>query len=226
MDQAVRRYPPLPLILFFSVCLVLASPPSSNTREFNASPLVQAAPLRIGDGARRLTDGEIADIVQAAGGKPWLLEGPVGQIGGSIVAYIPPETETEDLRRGTTITMVRREGESRWIASSLRIARPGLYAQVKLPGRDFNTITGDDDLNRPFSLSGTFDATELVSLVGFIRTSPSDIQGGWPIEGIFRRDNGAVDVRLNHVKSSARMAVRLRQRESAWIIESARIGRP
>jgi len=218
-------------LLKFSIAVVLLYAEQSNpiTQELGAAGLAQAAaslPLRMGDFARTLSEKDIADIeamVPANGGKPWLLEGPVGQIGFSITAYLPADSETRELRRGTSITLLKRPGESSW-----SVRRPGLYAQVALAGRDFNSITGDDDLNRPFSVSGEFESADLISLVTFIRSKPGNVEGSWPIEFIGRPSPpgaGMVNVTLNQPNGSLLMMARFRKRESGWSIESARSGR-
>lgn len=187
-------------------------------------------PLRLGDFARTLSEKDVADIeaiAQSSGGKPWLLEGPVGQTGFSIRVYLPAETQTRELRRGPAITLVKRPGESAWTKRGT--APTEFYAQVALAGRDFNAISGgDDDLNRPFTVSGTFDDADLISLVAFIRSKPANVESSWPIEFVGRMpapNADMVEVRLNQPSGSLLMRVRVKKQGSGWVIESAQNGR-
>jgi len=202
-----------------------------NQQELQSSAILQvpsAGPLRIGDGARKLSDKDIADIevvAMAAGGKPWLLEGPVGQLGGSIVAYLPAVSQTSELRRGATMTLIRQDSQGSWTTANLRLNRPGQYAQVKLAGRDFNSVSGVEDLNRPFAVTGAFVDAELISLITFIRSSPGNVEGRWPIEFVGRQADDSVNVSLHQINGSLIMMARLRKRDSGWTVESARSGR-
>lgn len=202
----------------FQWLLVAAMLLNSSTAVF--SQTAATSPLRIGDFARSLSDKDIADIegiALAAGGKPWLLEGPVGQIGNSILVYLPPQTETRELRRGPATMLVKRPGESTWTKRDP--ARQ--YAQV-LPVRgDFNAITGDQDINRPFSLTGSFDDTELVSLVAFIRSRPINLQG--PILSMNRQPDNSINV-LFRQGGNLLGNVLFRRQDSTWIIVSSRGG--
>jgi len=187
-------------------------------------------PLRLGDFARTLSEKDVADIeaiAQSSGGKPWLLEGPVGQIGFTIRVYLPPETQTRELRRGTAFDLIKRPGDSAWTRRGT--AQPGFYAQVALAGRDFNAISGgDDDLNRPFAVSGTFDDADLLSLVAFIRSKPGNVESSWPIEFVGRMpapNADMINLSLNQPSGSLLMMVRVKKQGSGWVIESARNGR-
>lgn len=69
-------------------------------------------PLRVGDVAQQLSTQDVVDIeraVSAAGSSAWLLVGVRGQIVGlqSVAMYLPPETATNELRRGRMIELVR-----------------------------------------------------------------------------------------------------------------------
>jgi hypothetical protein len=172
-------------------------------------------PLRIGDFARTLSDKDLADIEGIAGGKPWLLEGPVGQIGFSVLAYLPPETQTRELRRGQAIMLLKRPGDTTW--TKREPAR--LYAQAIPLRGDFNTLTGDLDINRPFPLTGSFDDAELVSLVAFVRSK--GLQG--PVLSMTRQADNSVRV-LFRQGGSLLSDVLLRKQESTWIIVSSRGG--
>jgi len=116
-----------------------------------------ATPLRIGDVARRMTEQDVAalELALPSGARPWLLIG-VRAWGEHVEAYLAPTTATPVLRRGTVVS-----GQ-----------RTGSYAQVAIPGRSFDDIQGDQDINRPFQVIGHFDDAELVSLVRLLRSNP------------------------------------------------------
>jgi len=219
------------LKLTAAIGLLFADSAAPFTEELHATSFTQTVatvPLRMGDFARSLSEKDIADIdaiAQASGGKPWLLEGPVGQIGFSIRVYLPPETQTRELRRGPTITLLKRPGDATWTRSGNQSIT---YAQVAQAGRDFNTITGDDDLNRPFAVSGMFDNADLVSLVAFIRSKPGNVEASWPIEFVGHPappEAEMVNVTLNQPNGSLLMLVRIKKQGSGWVLESARSGR-
>jgi len=142
-------------------------------------------PIRVGDFARQLTAQDVMALEQiaTAGGaksSPWLLEGPFNHIGNSIRMYLPAESQTAQVRRGRTIDLFRRRGETLWRPMQTMTQ----YAQVVEVGRDFNSISGDRDIHRPFTVSGTFSDEELLSLVTFIRGSPGQVRGSWPISSL------------------------------------------
>src|SRR5579864_5324261 len=166
-----------------------------------------ATPLRIGDVARQMTGQDITalELALPSGAKPWLVNGDHGQIPmvDYIEAYLSPTTTTASLRRGTMINVSRRRTPvSEWSA-----ARTESYAQVAIPGRNFDQIDGDQDINRPFRVIGRFDDDELVRLVQLIRSHPptrgtpifpyrSSAIEAWPILSIQRRNDDSVDVSL------------------------------
>jgi hypothetical protein len=192
---------------------------NSSAAAFPQTPTT--TPLRIGDFARTLSDKDILDIegTLAGGGKPWLLEGPVGQIGFSVLAYLPPETQTRELRRGQAIMLMKRPGDSTWTKRTP--SRITGYAQFPLAGGDF-AFAGDRDLNRPFPLYGSFvDDTELVSLVVFIRSRPNNLQG--PILHMDRQSDNSIRVSFRQ-GGNLLGDVLFRKQESTWIIVSSRGG--
>src|SRR5690349_21017031 len=95
-----------------------------------------SAPLLIGPKAERLTVQDIATIDRAFpdNAKPWLLIGDAGPTGG-IQAFLPPTTNTPDLRRGQMAGL-----ENAAPAWSIRMPTES-YAQVAIPGRNFDQIT-------------------------------------------------------------------------------------
>jgi hypothetical protein len=89
----------------------------------------------------------------------------------------------------------------RWLTDA---AMKMSWAQVALPGRAFEDIRDEKDLNRPFRLVGAFGDTELVRLVEFVRSSP-EIAGTIspnvvtrtsPIAHVERKSDGLIEVRL------------------------------
>ncbi len=121
--------------------------------------LVQSppTPLRIGDVAMKMTEQDITALASSlpSGAKPWLLIG-VRSWGEHIQAYLAPTVTTPELRRGTVVSG----------------ALTRSYAQVAIPGRSFDQIDGEQDINRPFQVIGRFSDEELVSLVRLLRSNP------------------------------------------------------
>ena len=198
-------------------------------------------PLRIGDVARELTPNDLAEIERltvAAGARPWLLNGPRAQIVGRryIEVYLTPTTTTREVRRGSVVSVADEAPAGRIggrPASSQGRAwymtRTEAYAQVVVGGRDFDTIGGDQDINRPFRTLGEFADGELISLVGFIRSSPSGpmpmpgrepsiavVRGDWPILSV----SGSVrfpTLRLRKSDSEFQI-VQLQSGPGGWVI--------
>jgi hypothetical protein len=192
-----------------------------------ASPVV-----RLGDVARAIAAHDIAAVEQiavASVGKPWLLNGPRGQISDLqvIEAYGPPEIRTSNLRRGPMATIQRRGDAAgrTWEPWSLQYT--GSYAHVAVPGRDFDRVDGDRDLNRPFRVNGQFTDAELVSLVSFVRSSPAGpaagkekVEGAWPVGLVAREPDGIRVSTLRDDLSGQR--VTLRSRGQAWEVVEIR----
>jgi len=130
--------------------------------------------LRTGNIARQLTEQDVRALerILPSDAKPWLLDGDPGQIASSqnISAYLPPATTTAVLRRGSVITVTRRAFSS---PTDWTVLLAGTYAQVAITGRKFDEIRGDDDINRPFLVSGNFDDNELIQIVTIIRSNPN-----------------------------------------------------
>src|SRR6267154_6470555 len=136
-------------------------------------------PPRLGDVARQLTEQDVAglEMVLPEGSKPWLLTGESGQIPGpqNIQAYLPPTTSTAILRRGPVIDVTRsgfvNRGNATPPSTAWTVRSTVRYAQVAMTGRSFDQIQGDQDINRPFLVEGSFDDSELVGLVEFLRSN-------------------------------------------------------
>ena len=177
---------------------------------------------RTGDVARQLTDKDVAAIVAVLprDSSPWLLDGERTQFVNAeyVQAFLAPTVETQVLHRGMIVSVERRTGAMPWV-----VQRTDAYAQVAIPGRSFNEIRDDHDINRPFRVIGRFDDDELVSLVQFIRSDPPT-RGGvaiqqWPILWIKRNADDSVDVPLWEDAWHGQ-AITLRQNGQDWIIVS------
>jgi hypothetical protein len=188
--------------------------------------LVQSAavmPLRTGDGARQLMEQDLAalEMVLPPGEKPWLLNGDRPQYGAGqyIQAFLPPTVSTLALRRGTVISVERRnarngferpEPSDVWV-----VKRTEWYAQVAIKGRNFDQIQGDQDINRPFRAIGRFDDSELVRAVQSLRSDP--VPMAWPILSIVRETDDSVKVMLGRTAFDGQIVV-LRQAGQDWIV--------
>src|SRR5438105_12622397 len=184
-------------------------------------------PLRIGL-PRALTDQDIASVGQAleSEGRPWLLDGGPAQFGTAqfIYAFLPATFSTPTLRRGTVIFLERRNSRTIFqrptLADPWDVQRTESYAQVAIPGRNFDDIQGDEDVNRPFRIPGKFEDAEIVSLVNFIRSDPpargSTIQH-WPILSITRKADDSFEVLLRGGINYGQF-VGLRKTSESWVI--------
>ena len=92
-----------------------------------------------------------------------------------------------------------------------------------IPGRTFDQIEGDQDINRPFRVIGRFDDTELIRLVEFLRSNPPTRVGGsnairpWPILSIDRKADDSVEVLLRGAVMQGQ-TITLRQAGQDWVI--------
>jgi hypothetical protein len=180
-------------------------------------------PLRTGVVARQLTNAEVAalEMVLPKGSTPWLLNGdhvPFLLNRQYVEAFLPPTLETPLLRRGMFVSVERRSPTSPWV-----VQRTEAYAQVAIPGRRFDDIRDDHDINRPFRVIGRFEDEELVSLVHFLRSNPPT-RGGvaiqlWPILWNKRNADDSVDVPLMEGPSHGQ-ALTLRRSGQDWEIVS------
>ena len=189
-------------------------------------------PLRTGDVARKLSQEDVAAIERTlpSGEKPWLLNGERGQVVLSeyIEAYLSTTATTPALRRGMVVSVMRR---IRPAVGEWSLSRTESYAQVAIPGRSFDDIQGDQDINRPFRVIGRFDDDELIRLVRFLRSDPpyrgrsdAPYRGPghiepWPILSVQRKDDDSVDVTLRGGNLRGQQ-VTLRQSGQDWVIVS------
>ena len=159
-------------------------------------------PLRNGEVARQLTEEEFAGIqaVLPPGAKPWLLNGDRAHYGNGqfIQAFLSSPISTSELRRGTVISVERRnrrnafqrpEAGDAWV-----VERTESYAQVAIAGRNFDDIQGEQDINRPFRVIGRFDDSELVRSIQALRSDPAPMR--WPILSMTRKPDNSVEVLL------------------------------
>ena len=135
----------------------------------------------------------------------------------TITAYFVPTTATLMLRRGGYLTFSREMSPVAGPWQGVGSARP--YVQVAVPGRPFEEILDDDDLNRPFIVIGNIDKEELVEVVTFIRSNPQAQKGELkygnigtlPITSLERRPDGSVSVRWVFDRNQGQTAILERQ---------------
>lgn len=199
------------VVLFALLAPALAQAPASATR--------------LGDVARQLTEQDLTELERAlpGGARPWLLIGEAGRAPGlNVAAFLQPKVSTSEIRRGA-VTMVRRElNASTWKALKRvdydeQIGHSDSYAQVALPDRSFDQIQGDQDLNRPFFVTGDFKDSELVSLAKYIRS-----QSVRPILSVVRQQDKAVHVWVRE-KATAWRWLTLEQGHTWKLLSSSQI---
>lgn len=162
------------------------------------------APRRLGDVAVRLSEDDVSQLERLAGETSWLLLGHRAQFSNdwSVEVYARPSTAGGLLRRGVMVwAWTEPPAPRQWqTTDAMRMS----WAQVKLPGRAFDDIRDEQDVNRPFRLVGAFEDAELVRLVEFLRSGP-DIAGAAgtdivartsPIAHVERKPDGLVEVQL------------------------------
>ena len=183
-----------------------------------------ATPIRTGDFARQLTKQDV-DAVKAllpAGSTPWLLNGDAG-LGSNIYyieAYLAPTSESGAVRSGTIVRAMREiNPPSKW-----KVQRPNqTYAQVAVRGRSFDQIQGDQDINRPFVVSGRFDDAELITIVEFLRSNPaldaSNSVQSFPILTLARQSSSIVKVRTRGGPTKGQ-SITMRLDGQKWILVS------
>jgi hypothetical protein len=114
------------------------------------------------------------------------------------------------------ISVERRTPASPWV-----LGTTFSYAQVAIPGRRFDDIQGDRDINRPFRVVGQFDDMDLVRIVQYLRSNPPTRGGeairSWPILWVKRHADDSVEVPLMEGPSNGQ-AITLRQSGQDWVI--------
>jgi len=192
-----------------------------------------AATIRLGDVARLLSDQDVATLRNAVPARqnPWLLVGESGQIRALqyVEAFLPPETTTRELRRGSLVALLRRVVDPAKPGDWLLVdgndgqkgpppSGGGKYAQVAVAGRAFDQIRSDDDTNRPFRISGQFDDDDLVRIAGFIRSNSS-----MPITYMLRQAEDSVVVWIRRGPMSW-LILSLQRQGKGWVVVSTGIG--
>lgn len=142
----------------------------------SATLMIQApaqGPLRLGGGAQQLSQSDIASIESLLPGntKPWLY-GDIAQTAQTsapvLGAFLPPTTQTPELRRGNLITL-RWPDNSPSSSGWTIIDANGSYAQVAVAGLNFDQIQGNQTTNRPFRVQGTIDDADLLEIINAAR---------------------------------------------------------
>jgi len=183
--------------------------------------------IRVGT-ATQLTEQDIGTIESLLPEKPWLLNGPPTQFAFRqyLEAYLPPMTTTAGIHRGTYIEVVRplelrtRQPKGEWTTD-----RHYEYAQVAIPGRPFDDIQDDHDLNRPFRVLGKFEDEEIIGIVNSIRSQAGKVRYGfetiqpWPILGVDYDPNGSIRV-MTWEKFVQGQSMLLRREGNDWVITS------
>jgi hypothetical protein len=192
---------------------------------------VQSVPtLGEPDVVARLNGTDIALIKERANDSCptlWLVQAFRSQMADSqyVAAYCaaaPAQHGAVFLRRGSYV------GVSKRPASPWAVSATGQYAQVTDTGKP-DHLSGVRDIRRPFRVSGVFTDVELVSLVAYVRSSPPGprplgkrderVEGGWPLNGVWKKDDGSVDVGLAEDDMAAQV-VKLRRVNERWEIVS------
>ena len=165
------------------------------------------------------------------GGSPWLIYGferlpslsdPVF----AIEAYLPADVTTPEVRRGSVLNASRQSGQIISI-NAPNAERGGRYAQVAVPGRGFDAIQGDRDINLPFLLIGAIDDADLVRIVTLVRSSPAlpppygRAPGHWPIRSVTRRADDSVDVHQLSVDRGRGQGMTISRQTSGWVVTRA-----
>jgi len=219
------------VVLSLLIAGLLAATMLAGQRGTTAVSQTAANPVRIGIDGSRLTDGEVAELIKVLpdGVAPWLIEGNgPGAFPSSMQTfrvYMPPVSETPELRHGVSLEVRRPIGSpsawSLWKNSDGQPTRVH-YAQVAIDGRPFSQVVHENDANRPFILTGGDDDVELVSLVRYVRALYTPL----PISGVIMRlpeelrdtnflKTGEVQVTIRETTTSGKFFV-LRRLGQIW----------
>jgi hypothetical protein len=209
-----------------------------------AGLLLQAAavaPLRLGPSADQLTNLDVAEISKLVEGQgpAWvLIAQSQGFIPGRFVdVFLSPQVRTLSLRRGRMVSVQASPPTTGDVAGIWkRAGAEQPYAQVPLSRTDPDQVTNSRDLNRPFRIAGAFSDEEIVSLVAFIRSSPtvpgsprpggtlvlpnSEVQGQWPI-GLLSHSGDDIRISLldNDPRERSGQYVIVRRDGTTWIVQ-------
>jgi hypothetical protein len=168
----------------------------------------------LGDVARLLADQNISELerLMPGGQKPWLVIGERVQVSTThiIQAYLPAQSLSGEVRRGTMIKLRRDRNNPAWSIidySQQPYPESVNWAQVRVAGQSFDQMRGDEDQNRPFLLTGQFEDDELMSIVNFIRSGP--MRPGTPL----RISAGPI---ISLVREQSAVRVWIRMGDTAW----------
>ena len=182
--------------------------------------------IQIGTGSPRQIDSRlssdlVAQVEQLAGGRTWLLLGNHPRF--SLEVYRLPQTTGPTVRRGQMVWLVAPPTEPpQW-----QVHQQLPWAQVALPGREFDDVNGSKDVNRPFRVAGVFRDSELIRLVEFIRSGAEvhaaqgtrAVNRMLPITLVERKPNGGDLVRVElHISESEHHIVTVKAVGEEWSI--------
>ena len=136
----------------------------------------QSMPIALGSAIGKLTPALVSAISNAIGERPWLIDdfrGPIELRSGEKTwvaqAYLPPSSETSQLRRGRIVNLesrTRTASPDQWAISGTRE-----YAQLVTTGRRYDDVLGPMDRNRPFYVVAADDAN-IVAVARFLESRP------------------------------------------------------
>ena len=209
----------------------------------------------IGVESSRLTDADIQQIRSLLPGtsKPWLVvsggemvgspRAGVRQVSWLVQVYLQPDSTSPQLRRGKILfvqALLPTSGAfDRRTAWNVWPTRGTSYAQAPLSGRSSSDVTGEHDLNRPFSVTEgpngeRLTDEDLVTILGVLRRSAERRSPGppqvfteiqpWTITDIHWDGQTAVRVNLldSNPASTRGQSVQLRRSPSGWIVTEIR----
>lgn len=180
-------------------------------------------PILQGRFAVQLSPQDIANIerVLPQGAKPFLLGGGDCLFCEAMIsAYLPPTTETAELRRGRVLflqppaglikgSMPTRNAPTSWVLTD----KSGFYAQLPPIGQPFDPAPSARNL---IGIVGDFSDAELLNIVGFVR---SNNRWAGSIERLSRGTLSVVGVQLRPA-SGQRLLAQIRREGQSWIIIS------
>jgi hypothetical protein len=179
-----------------------------------ASTLYGAEPHRLGPLGHRLTSEDIAAITAfvANVGAPSAIEGWRSQVLPSVWyvdVFLEPTSSTEMLRRGQVVHLqCSPQAEAGTCGIWRSAGAQGSYAQVAEVGSGFgHRPLTSASRERPIRVVGEFSDAELLSLVSYIRSSPTPhspsglegmtLSGEVPITDVQREANGSAQAWLS-----------------------------
>lgn len=165
---------------------------------------IGTGPKRFGSVGRGLSAAEIAkitDLAKSAGKWPWLLIGFPSMIPGvaTLTLYLESDVTDARVRRGRMLHLIVDEPPVVQQRSAWTVKSTGSYTYIYGPGRRASEILDERDVSWPFAVEGEIEDETLISLVAFIRATPSrpGVPEGQapravaaaPISAVVRRNN-------------------------------------